>query len=615
MSEETKKESTSSKPAKKTMPQGSTIESSSTTTHAVPPQSIVSAANENSTNSTASLTPSKPSIAESSNNNTNNNNNTIDESISDVLEERLIDAEYKIWKKNTPYLYDVVMTHSLEWPSLTCQWLPMVKKPDGQPTEEHSLLLGTHTTGEQNYLIVASVTMPKSEDNVVVPVTSTSDENTATHNEKEVKQEESKEPEKSTNSTAHAEKKDASHINETTSTTTSKDSTNKEIPTPTTTTTSSNSAIVATPIAHYDDERNEVGGFGFTPSISSNIHNTTSSTISNIHNNMSTPGKIDIRMKIKHLGEVNRARYMPQNHFIVATRGPDPELYIFDLSKHSSFPDEDSLCAPQCVCVGHEKEGYGLAWSPLKEGMLLSGSEDKTVNLWNANHLIHNNSTSGSTGSDNNQINPDFTFLGHTDAVEDVAWHAHDANMVGSVGDDRSIMLWDIRQPKAIHLIKDAHAGDINSIAFNPLNEFLFATGSADKTVALWDLRNVKTKMQSLIGHNDQIYQVSWAPFNEAILASCCADRRVNVWDLSRIGDEQTPEDAEDGPPELLFMHGGHTSKVCDFSWNSNDIWTIASVAEDNVLQVWNMAEEIYAGGDDEDEDEEGLLGEDDIES
>jgi len=25
--------------------------------------------------------------------------------VSDVLQERLIDAEYKIWKKNTPYLY------------------------------------------------------------------------------------------------------------------------------------------------------------------------------------------------------------------------------------------------------------------------------------------------------------------------------------------------------------------------------------------------------------------------------------------------------------------------------------------------------------------------------
>ncbi len=26
---------------------------------------------------------------------------------------------------------------------------------------------------------------------------------------------------------------------------------------------------------------------------------------------------------------------------------------------------------------------------------------------------------------------------------------------------------------------------------------------------------------------------------------------------FSKIGEEQTPEDAEDGPPELLFIHGG----------------------------------------------------------
>ena len=50
--------------------------------------------------------------------------------------------------------------------------------------------------------------------------------------------------------------------------------------------------------------------------------------------------------------------------------------------------------------------------------------------------------------------------------------------------------------------------------------------------------------------------------------------------------DTQTPEDAEDGPPELLFIHGGHTSKVSDFAWNPSDDWVIASVAEDNILQV-----------------------------
>ena len=30
----------------------------------------------------------------------------------------------QIWKKNCPFLYDLVMTHALEWPSLTVEWLP-----------------------------------------------------------------------------------------------------------------------------------------------------------------------------------------------------------------------------------------------------------------------------------------------------------------------------------------------------------------------------------------------------------------------------------------------------------------------------------------------------------
>jgi histone-binding protein RBBP4 len=68
---------------------------------------------------------------------------------------------------------------------------------------------------------------------------------------------------------------------------------------------------------------------------------------------------------------------------------------------------------------------------------------------------------------------------------------------------------------------------------------------------------------------------------------------------IFRIDEEQTPEDAEDGPPELLFIHGGHTSKISDFSWNPCEDWVVASVAEDNILQIWQMAENIYHDEDD----------------
>src|SRR2546425_3941297 len=78
----------------------------------------------------------------------------------DAVEERVINEEYKIWKKNTPFLYDLVMTHALEWPSLTAQWLPDVTKPEGKDYSVHRLILGTHTSDEQNHLLIASVQLP-----------------------------------------------------------------------------------------------------------------------------------------------------------------------------------------------------------------------------------------------------------------------------------------------------------------------------------------------------------------------------------------------------------------------------------------------------------------------
>ena len=316
------------------------------------------------------------------------------------------------------------MTHALEWPSLTCQWLPTVKNA-GPTASEHSLLLGTHTTGEQNYLMVASCNLPK--DDVVIDNRTNKESDTSKDNG-------------SAGAAAAAGVASAS---------------------------GTGASAPGAPAASYDEERKEIGGFGHP---SSNI------------------GKIEIRMKIRHEGEVNRARYMPQNHFFVATRGPSPELYIFDLSKHPSFPEDNSVFSPQIVCCGHTKEGYGMSWSKLKEGWLLSGSDDTTVCLWDIN--------AGATDSvekTGRQIKPVSSFSGHTSVVEDVDWHAKDPNLMASVSDDQSCRIWDVRDPtKAAHIVAKAHEDDVNCISFNPINEYIFATGSADKTVAVWDIRNLK---------------------------------------------------------------------------------------------------------------------------
>lgn len=103
----------------------------------------------------------------------------------------------------------------------------------------------------------------------------------------------------------------------------------------------------------------------------------------------------------------------------------------------------------------------------------------------------------------------------------------------------------------------------------------------------------MKDKLHSLEGHGDAVTSLAWHPHEEAILGSGSYDRRVIFWDLSRVGEEQLPDDQEDGPPELLFMHGGHTNHLADFSWNQNEPWVVCSAAEDNLIQIWKVAEAI----------------------
>lgn len=45
-----------------------------------------------------------------------------------IVQEKCVNEEYKIWKKNAPYLYDLVVTHAFEWPTLTVQWFPDIEK-------------------------------------------------------------------------------------------------------------------------------------------------------------------------------------------------------------------------------------------------------------------------------------------------------------------------------------------------------------------------------------------------------------------------------------------------------------------------------------------------------
>ncbi|KAI8375997.1 NURF complex component [Radiomyces spectabilis] len=385
-----------------------------------------------------------------------------------VNEQQRLAEEYNTWKSTAPYLYDVLLTKTLIWPSLTCQWLPRITRENGFARQE--LMVGSHTNDEEpNYLQFFNVDTP----------------------------------------------------------------------------------------VKNDEQNNKA--------------------------------RLYATQQIYHEGEVNAARYQPSNSEILATKTRDGDVLVFDRTKTAS--STDTTCHPMLRLKGHTTEGYGLAWNPhpSKSNHLLSAGYDHIICHWDIGM---------STPDKDNTLQPYQQYKGHDACVEDVSWSAGDDSVFASVADDMKLMIWDTRTPSRPVQQVQAHDGEVNSVAFNPKQEWLIATGSSDKTIGLFDLRKLQTKLHSLEMHEGQVSQVEWNPHEPSVLASAADDRKIIIWDLSRIGQEQTPEDAEDGPPELMFMHSGHTSKISQFDWNPTEPWMIASTAEDNVVQVWQMSRKIYAEGD-----------------
>lgn len=221
-------------------------------------------------------------------------------------------------------LYDACISHALEWPSLTIEWLPGTTPyarppgpshlPIGDPPpcrssdkgyEEHRVIIGTHTSeSEQNYLLTAKVPSP------LPPI----------------------------------------------------------LPAP-----------PPPPVSILRE-----------PGLKQwyRVQIVIPAEGADCRGGGSQPARVEMVQRIPHDGEVNRARHMPQMPNIIATKAPAAEVMIFDSTKHPNKPDLAAQCAPDMKLTGHEKEGYGLAWSLHTAGKLLSGSDDTHICLWDieANH-------------------------------------------------------------------------------------------------------------------------------------------------------------------------------------------------------------------------------------
>ncbi|KAJ6237188.1 wd40 repeat family [Anaeramoeba flamelloides] len=267
--------------------------------------------------------------------------------------------------------------------------------------------------------------------------------------------------------------------------------------------------------------------------------------------------------RLKANTEINRARYNPFDPQIIATKNADGKIYLYNLEKEEN---------PFAILKGHDKEGYGLSWNKYKQGLLLSGSYDNKICVYDLERF----------GS--KKIQPKKIFNIHNNVVEDVEWLPQTDSVFGSVSDDKKFILTDLRTKNSITEFV-THTSETNTLAFNPKNNNFLLTGSNDLTIKLWDLRNHKLPVHIFKNHTQAVYRLIWYPFETNIFASSEDGTKIYLWDINKIGGEKF-DMYDDSPTELIFTHSEHRSVIRDFSWNPTIPFVISSTDDDHKHKI-----------------------------
>jgi WD40 repeat protein len=130
-----------------------------------------------------------------------------------------------------------------------------------------------------------------------------------------------------------------------------------------------------------------------------------------------------------HVGDVNKARAMPQNTFKIASFSSTNDVFLFDYSKHPSKLNPDGISRPQAILRGHTDEGFALSWHPMQPGLLLTGAQDGKMCLWNLEKMPTNSTTTSTTTTINNSIDcntiiePVEIYNSERKLVDAIQWH------------------------------------------------------------------------------------------------------------------------------------------------------------------------------------------------
>ncbi|CAK7896449.1 chromatin assembly factor 1 subunit p50 [[Candida] anglica] len=297
--------------------------------------------------------------------------------------------------------------------------------------------------------------------------------------------------------------------------------------------------------------------------------------------------KPTILQKIHHSGDVNKARYMPQNPDIVASCNNTGDLVVYDRTKHPNFGIglDDEVNKPDLRLVRKgptdsiSSDIFAIDWNKQNESVIVSGDMEGRISV----HDIRSSFTSVAVTS----LEATHSYTNES-GINDIEWAPKHDSIFAVADETGSMRLYDVRTGAVVHTHKYSGQGGLNAVSINPGNPMYVALGASDGTISVCDIRSsTGDAMMTLpaTSFDGSVTQAKWHHRHHNVLAASSTDKTVKIFDLAETNYESNDH--------VLFVHAGHMLGVNDLDWSLHDDWLMATVADDNSLHVWKPAASI----------------------